>query len=263
MRTTNPPNSPVSLRIRCARLLLPLAILAAALCGAQMLSAQTPAAAASSAPAHRAVHRHKRPVAAKAKSSTSPAAPALAVPAAPAVPLWPANEKPAKAAVTWDSQGLRIDAANSSLAQILEDVATATGAKVEGFDTDERIFGVYGPGPARDVLSQLLQGAGYNVILIGDQGQGTPREILLSSSHAGAAASAANAAPASAGDEEADPEEQPQPAPPPIPQPVPQPVRPGFGPGGQPRTPQQIQQEMQQRQQQIQQQQAQPASNPS
>jgi len=33
--------------------------------------------------------------------------------------------------------------------------------------------------PARDVLSELLDGSGYNVLMIGDQGQGTPRTLVL------------------------------------------------------------------------------------
>ena len=60
--------------------------------------------------------------------------------------------------MVWDSQGLKIDASNSSLAQILKDVATATGARWQGLEQDQRIFGSYGPGPARDVLTQLLDG---------------------------------------------------------------------------------------------------------
>lgn len=150
----------------------------------------------------------------------------------------------------WDSQGLRINAANSSLQQILKDVSTATGAKVDGFTTDQRIFGVYGPGPARDVLSEVLQGSGYNVMMIGDQGQGTPRQILLSTRHPGDSAPAPNGAQASNNDDDSDAEEPPPPQQPPPPQ-----NRLGFTPGGPPRTPQQIMQEMQQRQQQMQQQQ--------
>jgi hypothetical protein len=178
-----------------------------------------------------------------------------AAPPEPELPKWPANEKPEPAAITWDSHGLRIDAANSSLAQILADVATATGTKVEGFDADERVFGAFGPGPARDVISQLLQGSGYNVLMTGDQGEGTPREIVLSSRSSTTTPAAANPAPANSNDEDADTDEQQQ---------TPPPIRPGFGPGGQPRTPQQMQQQMQQRQQEMQQrqQQGQPPANP-
>jgi hypothetical protein len=252
MRTINPLNSmPLSGLFR-ARAFVPLAVFAAALGGAPTLTAQAPATAAAPVPAHKQHAQHKRSAAVHAKhtaaKAASPAPEATALPAAvpakpaePELPKWPVNEKPALAVIHWDSKGLRIEAANSSLQQILQDVTTTTGAKVQGLDTDERVFGAYGPGTARDVLSQLLQGTGYNVIMIGDQGQGTPREIVLSSRHGGAAQPAATAAPDS-DDDDADADEQPQPAPPPI--------RPGFPPGGQ-RTPQQITQEMQQRQQEL------------
>jgi hypothetical protein len=162
------------------------------------------------------------------------------------MPLWPANEKPVEAAVTWNGQGLRISAANSSLRQILEDVASATGATVEGIETDQRIFGVYGPGKARDVLTQLLHGTSYNVLMIGEQGEGTPREIVLSLRKHATVGTAVAANPSSKGDDDDDADDQPQP-----PQ-QPPPMRPGFGPHG--RTPPEVQQEMQQRQQQGQQQ---------
>ena len=110
------------------------------------------------------------------------------------------------------------------------EVATLTGAKLEGFDADQRVFGAYGPGPARDVLSQLLLGSGYNVVMIGDQGQGTPRRIVLSLRHAGSATTAATPAPAN--DEEADTDEQPPP------QQYGTPYRPGYPPGMPHRQPQ-------------------------
>ena len=246
MRTDLQLNSQLSLVFLRAWKYARLAFLVTTLCGALALRAQAPATpvpSTMSTPAHKKAHPHKRPAAVKVQP---PAAPVVAVPAtptAPEAPKWPANEKPSPASVTWDSQGLRIDAANSSLAQILTDVSTATGAKVEGFDADQRVFGAYGPGPAREVLSQLLQGSGYNVLMIGDQGQGTPREILLSSRHAGPATAAVNPAPAR--DEDADTDEQPQPGQPPN--------RPGFVPGRH-LTPQQIQQQRQQP--------GQPTSNP-
>ncbi len=159
--------------------------------------------------------------------------------------------------MTWDSQGLRINATNASLRQILAQVSTATGAKVEGLGNDERVFGEYGPGQARDVLSQLLHGSSYNVLMIGDQGQGTPREIVLSARRAGGAVNESNSFAANrpsaqdTADEEApEPEE---PAPPPLNRmPMNQP------PQGPQRTPQQVMQELMQRQQQMLNQQANP-----
>jgi hypothetical protein len=182
-------------------------------------------------------------------SAPNPAAPAQAAPAPPP-PDWPINDKPAAATVVWDSHGLRIDASNSSLEQILKDVSTDTGAKVEGLNADQRVFGTYGPGPARDVLSDLLDGAGYNVLMIGDQGEGTPREIVLSAPPSGPAPTGNNRSLASEEDYEPEPEPPPPPEPaPPVNQPQPQQPNPPV------RTPQQLYQELQQRQQQMQQQQ--------
>jgi hypothetical protein len=178
---------------------------------------------------------------------------------APEPPHWPVNDSPAKPTVTWDSQGLKIDASNASLHQILNDVSTATGTKVEGFAADERVFGEYGPGQARDILSQLLHGSGYNVLMIGDQGEGTPRQVVLSPRKAGGASPAvANRPPQDAQDEDIpeQPEVEEQ-------QPPPQqlingrPPMPPQGPPGPPRSPQQVLQELQQRQQEMQQQQQQ------
>ncbi|HXR38154.1 MAG TPA: hypothetical protein VN776_03650 [Terracidiphilus sp.] len=226
-----------------------LAILAGAavliLAGA-LLRAQTTAAAPAPAPASTATpkppHTHKHSPAHLA-AAPAPAPPAPVTPPEPPKPNWPAYEKPAEASVVWDSQGLRIDAANSSLEQILKDISTATGAKVEGLAADQRVFGQYGPGQARDVLSQLLQGSGYNVIMIGDQGQGAPRQILLSARQAGGAQPSARPSTV-ANNEEDEVEEQPASQEQPL-------GRPGFPPGGPPRSPQQIMQEMQQRQQQM------------
>jgi len=129
---------------------------------------------------------HHQPRAAQSKPSAAVVAPdPQPVIAAPPTPHWPVNETPAQASVTWDSHGLRINAVNSSLRQIMSEVGAETGVKVEGLSSDERVFGEYGPGKATDVLSQLLRGSNYNVLMIGDQGQGTPRQILLSARRAG------------------------------------------------------------------------------
>ncbi len=191
------------------------------------------------------------------------------MPAAPPPPNWPINDKPIPATVVWDSHGLRIDAANSSLDQILKEVSTDTGAKVEGLNADQRVFGSYGPGPANEVLSQLLNGTGYNVLMIGDQGEGTPRQIVLSAKPTGPAPAASNNRNSTTNEEDLEAEqeireqeqqqrlqlqqEQQQQAQPPN-------LHSGFQPpeppGTPPRTPQQIiQQQMQQLQQQQQQQQ--------
>jgi hypothetical protein len=214
-----------------------------------------------------ALRPHRRAANTSPKTPQPAAAPAEQL--APKPPDWPANDKPGDANVSWNSKGLRIEAANSSLQQILKDVATATGAKVTGLSADQRIFGTYGPGQARDVISQLLDGSGYNILMIGDRGQGTPREIVLSKQSTGPAPGSANNSNSGNDDSSNADVEEPPPPPPPMPpqqqQPPPMPQQNppnGFSPGMQPRTPQQILQEMQQRQQQIEQQQQQQRTNP-
>jgi hypothetical protein len=232
-------------------------LIAAAFLTASMAVAQSaqPNAAPTDTTARKSTHARSKPSPAHA---SAPQEQTETAQAAPELPKWPVNDSPAKPTVTWDSQGLKIDASNASLHQILNDVSTATGAKVEGFGADERVFGEYGPGKAGDILSQLLHGSGYNVLMIGDQGEGTPRQIVLSPRRTDSGPPSTNRPSPDAQEEDVpeppEPEEQPPPQPqlingrPPIPPQAPQ---------GPPRTPQQVLQELQQRQQQLQDQQQQ------
>jgi hypothetical protein len=156
----------------------------------------------------------------------------------PPPPDWPINSQPKAASVTWNKDALSINATNSSLQQILADVASATGASVDGITKDERIFGSFGPAPARDVIAQLLQGSGYNVLMVGDQGQGVPRQVILSERNTSKASQGATRSAPEQDDDDYAPEpqydpppqaQQPQPQPP-SPQQFPMPARPGFNP---------------------------------
>jgi hypothetical protein len=210
-------NPPDTLQLLRAHRLTLLGLLAASLWGAPGLGAQAPAPAPDQAPVrHARRHVPPKPVAPPAAATPVAAAPAAVV--TPEAPKWPVNEHPSEASVVWDSHGLRVDAANSSLRQILDDFSAASGVKVEGLDSDQRIFGVYGPGQARDVLAQLLQGSGYNVLMVGDLGQGTPRQILLTPRQGGDKLPLVASTPST--DEDADTDDQP-------PQPAPQRAPPG------------------------------------
>jgi hypothetical protein len=255
MRATNP------LRIRRSkskRALLTTILLFAISLFASSLSATAQQPATPPAPATAPAQSSSKTTKAHRKPSGAHSAPAPAVPTPPVAPEqpkpdWPVNDRPSDATVVWNSQGLRIEAANSSLQQILKDVGTLTGTRIQGLGADQRIFGTYGPGSARVVLSELLDGSGYNVLMIGEQGEGTPRQVILSSQATGQAPKSVAANQNSQADEDADAQDQAQPQPQPEPPPQP-PVRNGLAPGAPPRTPQQILQEMQQRQQQMQQQ---------
>lgn len=243
-------DNPVRLSVLSGHCCRAAAALLAAVAISPLLAAVQPGSTEQTTPPKsHATHVKPRKTTRAHEIASTPAPQEIAAqpPAAPKPPDWPANEHPAEATVLWNSQGLSIEASNSSLSQILRDVATATGARVEGLSTDQRIFGSYGPGKARDVLAKLLEGSGYNVLMIGDQGQGTPREIVLSTKPTGNAPPAFNN-PSSSNDDTAEADEPPAEQPEPPQQPPN--VRNGFAPGAPPRTPQQIMQEMQMRQQQ-------------
>ncbi|MGD0346814.1 MAG: hypothetical protein ABSA85_08660 [Terracidiphilus sp.] len=182
--------------------------------------------------------------AAAAQGQPAPGSIADSPPASPA-PIWPANQPPNQARVSWDSRGLEIDASNSSLNQILHQVAAETGAKFEGLTRDQRIFGSYGPGPGRDVLLNLLEGSGYNVLMIGGRDADPPLEIVLSIKLPAGAQTAAN---------RNTPEDEPDPRPAePLEPPSPPTVQQQFAQGNNVKTadPQQFMQDILQHQQRI------------
>lgn len=168
-------------------------------------------------------------------------------PPPPPKPNWPADQPPQPATVKWDSSGLEIQASNSSLDQILHEVGADIGVKIQGLDQDQRIFGTYGPGPARDVLSRLLDGSGYNVVMIGGQGDAPPQSVILTKS---SPASPQPANQANNNNQEDDSEDVPQQSDFPEP-PRPMPIRENPFAG---RMQQETQQEMLQRERQLEQQ---------
>jgi hypothetical protein len=241
-----------------------LALLAVpAILGGKKLSAQTPSPQATK-PAHQqeiavrpAQPRRRAPAHAHDASTEPPTA--LEVIAAPPlvspVPIWPAHQPPNQARVSWDNRGLEIEASNSSLNQILHQVAAETGARFEGLTRDQRIFGCYGPGPGREVLLKLLDGSGYNVLMIGGRDAAAPIEIILSAkSPAGAQTAADRNTP------EDEPDPQPDES---VDPPLPPTVQQQFAQGNDVKTtdPQQFMQDILQHQQKIDKQQQQGQQN--
>lgn len=114
-------------------------------------------------------HRTESPtpggVAEPGPSATAPAAPS----APPAVPP----------KVSLADGKLTVDANNSDLSAILQDVAHAGGMTIDGLGKTNRVFGVYGPGAPRDVIAELLAGAGYNFVMLGGANGAVPRELVL------------------------------------------------------------------------------------
>jgi hypothetical protein len=127
--------------------------------------------------------------------------PASALPATP--PLTSQLQTPAQpvtygvsiehpATVTYTAGRLSVTANDSSLNQILRAISSATGMKVTGGVTDERVFGTYGPDTPSKVLSALLDGTGSNVLIIQNNqtgntiaGNAAPIELVLSPRNGG------------------------------------------------------------------------------
>lgn len=90
------------------------------------------------------------------------------------------DQPPRPATVTLAGGKLAVKADNSSLVQILDHLSKSGGMSISGLDQDQRVFGVYGPGSPSRILSELLEGAGYNVLMLGVTRDGTPRKLVLS-----------------------------------------------------------------------------------
>jgi hypothetical protein len=100
-------------------------------------------------------------------TANTPSSDLTAPPASAALPP-SLLDKPAQPAKIVLSGGrLAVQADNSSLSQILEAVETTSGMTVDGLGKD---------------LSALLDGAGYNFMMVGATDSGAPREIILTQS---------------------------------------------------------------------------------
>lgn len=94
----------------------------------------------------------------------------------------PPTQQPAHVAFT--NGKLTVTASNSSLNQILRDIARETGMKITGGVADERVFGQYGPAAPSNVLNALLDGTGTNMVLV-HATAATPAELVLTPRHGG------------------------------------------------------------------------------
>ena len=94
--------------------------------------------------------------------------------------------------VTLKNEALTIEANNSDLNRILKKVAELSGMTINGSISSTPVFGIYGPGNPREVLTDLLTGSGYNFIMVGSTHQGAPRELLLTLQNGGSTPASAS-----------------------------------------------------------------------
>jgi hypothetical protein len=83
--------------------------------------------------------------------------------------------------VTFQNNQLTIVAPNSTLADILRAVKKQTGAEIDVPSAPERVVTHLGPGPAREVMAELLNGSRFNYVLLGAPGNqnGLTRVVLV------------------------------------------------------------------------------------
>jgi hypothetical protein len=100
------------------------------------------------------------------KPATQDQPDAQPVPAPPPATL--AQLPPTPPQVAFKDGQLTITAQNSTLGDILKAVRAQTGATIDLPGTaSERVVGHFGPAPARDVLTALLNGSHFNYVLLG------------------------------------------------------------------------------------------------
>ena len=73
---------------------------------------------------------------------------------------------------------MEVNADDSSLNQILREIANRTGMTIRGEVAEERVFGRYGPAAPGEILMRLLEGTGCNVLLVTTPA-GVPRELIV------------------------------------------------------------------------------------
>jgi hypothetical protein len=126
-----------------------------------------------------------------AAQATAPTLPAFQPTAAP--PPTAAQLPPKHAQVTYTNGDLSISADNASLNQILRQIEHETGIKITGGVADERVFGQYGPAQPSQILAQLLDGTGSNMV-IEHRDPTIPAELILTPRHGGPTPPSPNAA---------------------------------------------------------------------
>jgi hypothetical protein len=215
--------------------------------------ADTPTTTQTQHHAHKAVKKQQPPLPPPLPSGTQGPVPQVPLDAIPAV----------APQVSYQDGQLTIVAPNSTLGDILRGVRKHTSADIEIPATaNERVVTRLGPGPAREVVAELLNGSRFNYVLLGSPSDASQlvRVVLVAKSGPDnpepAKAGASGAPPAQVAADAADaetpeetPDDTPDQATAEAEQPAPTPDQPGT------KTPQQMLQEMQQRQLQMQQQQ--------
>jgi len=88
-------------------------------------------------------------------------------PTGPVQPIPLDSMAPVPPQVSYQNEQLTIVAPNSTLGDILRAVRKQTGADIEVPSAPERVVTHLGPGPAREIMAELLNGSRFNYVLLG------------------------------------------------------------------------------------------------
>lgn len=103
----------------------------------------------------------------KSKTKKPPLPPLPSGPTGPVQPMPLDSMAPVPPQVSYQNSQLTIVAPNSTLGDILRAVRKQTGAEIEIPPATERVVTHLGPGPAREVIAELLNGSRFNYVLLG------------------------------------------------------------------------------------------------
>lgn len=109
----------------------------------------------------------------KAKAKKQELPPVPSGPTGPVQPMPLDSLSAVPPQVTFENNQLTIVAPNSTLADVLRAVRKSTGADIDVPAAPERVVTRLGPGPARDVLADLLNGSRFNYVMLGAPGNDT------------------------------------------------------------------------------------------
>lgn len=102
-----------------------------------------------------------------AKAQKPPLQPLPSGPTGPVQQVPLDSMAPVAPQVSYQNSQLTINAPNSTLGDILRAVRKQTGAEIEIPPATERVVTHLGPGPAREVMAELLNGSRFNYVLLG------------------------------------------------------------------------------------------------
>ena len=103
----------------------------------------------------------------KGKKQASPPPPLPSGPTGPIQQVPLDLMAPVAPQVSYENGQLSIVAPNSTLGDILRAVRKQTGAEIDIPEAKERVVTHLGPGPAREVIAELLNGSRFNYVLLG------------------------------------------------------------------------------------------------